>query len=280
VRIHAIFILCVGCLVRPALTACAGDDKPPADSKPSGLEQSVTKIQKTFGVRVHYSYDPVSFFPEKWRRMPVSAEAWQIEYEEAARTIPIIESFLRKYSRDFLLLNLKDVYLVKRMKFIGRPCSGTYSNVGIYIANEGEDKGYSRTFLEGTMHSEFSSILFANYDFPIQQWTGANEKDWKYKGYGKDFDILDHGDLFEHDDDLLEKGFLSRYAQASIEEDFNTYVECFVERPHWLQSVAFQRKRISQKLRICRDFYKEIDSGVPVAQWDATERGTQKGRTQ
>jgi hypothetical protein len=228
----------------------------------SELDQPVARIERIFGVRVHYAYNRNSFFPKDWRTTPVSARGWQIRREDAARTIPVVESFLNKYSKPFLRSNLKDIYLLSRMRIYGQEFGGTYSDDAIYVVNDGEAQGFSESYLEATMHAEFSSILFCKYDFPVNQWSEVNDKDWEYKGYGNNFDVLKRDDLLDRSHELLGKGFLCRYAQASPEEDFNSYLVSFIYEPRWLRSVAANHKRIDKKLRICRDFYKKIGSGL------------------
>ena len=74
------------------------------------------------------------------------------------------------------------------------------------------------------MHSEFSTILYRRYPFPAKEWTAINGNEWAYLGYGDNHDLMSREDLFERREDLLRKGFLNLYAQASMEEDFNMYV--------------------------------------------------------
>jgi hypothetical protein len=240
------------------------DGTPYLDSKPEGLEQAILRIKRTFSVRVHWRYDPDTFFSAAWRSKPVSAGGSQTEPDEAEWMVYIIERFLSKYSKDFIHKNLRSIYLVKEMRFYGHRYAGTYSPDSIYIACTGLTDGSSRSYLEATLHCEFSSILLRNHGFPAAEWSEVNERGWKYSGYGKDYDILGRADLHERTAELLAKGFLKKYAQASPEEDFNSYVRLFIENPRLLYSLASRHGRIAQKLRVCREFYRRIDSGFSI----------------
>ncbi len=105
--------------------------------------------------------------------------------------------------------------------FFGRGYAGTNDDNSIYIADEGEKKGFTVVFLEATMHSEYFNILIDKCNFPLEKWRKINGADWKYLGYGRDFDILDRSDLHAHSHKLLSIGFLDKYVQASEYEDIN-----------------------------------------------------------
>lgn len=228
--------LTFGCAVAFSAVPLAGveDDRAFLDLKATELEESVARIEREFGVRIYYLYDAETFFPY-WRSSPYSARGEPIDVEGALRMLPIIKSFLGKYSKRFIAQNLSRIYLLKRMSFYGREFAGTYLANGIYVANPGWDTG----FVEATLHSEFSSILYNNYEFPVRRWCQVNGENWRYKGYGKDYDCLDDPDLCVRKEELLAEGFLCKYGYISIEEDFNTYIDCLINHPFWL---LLQRK--------------------------------------
>ena len=193
-----------GCilLLTSAVTFQAASRQTQQEASVEQLAQSIARIKKTFGVQVHYLYDRNTYFADDWREAPVKAEGKQIDLGEALRTLPIVEAFLAGYPKAVLAENLRDVFLVLSMSFYGQEFGGTSSADGVYITNDGENEGYTRQYLESTMHDEFSSILFRNYDFPQAEWGQVNERGWKYVGYGKDFDVLCRTDLFDSSEAL------------------------------------------------------------------------------
>jgi hypothetical protein len=228
-------------------------DKPPEQLARERCEA----IQQRFGVRVHFEYDREKFFPEEWRKEPISARATQVDVGETLRVYPIIETFLSRYSRETLDKYLKDIYLVKRMYFYEKSYGGTNSSDAVYMTVDNAAEGYTDTWLLGSFHHEFSSIFFRDAGFPADEWTKVNDPSWKYIGSGED--IVTEQGLQEHSEERFEKGFLIRYSEASMEEDFNNFVEyLFIDRPMVL-SAAAKHPRIWKKLQIVIRFYGKVD---------------------
>jgi hypothetical protein len=245
--------------------ARADDGQKRTDSRIASLENSVTRIMEVFKVRVHYSYDRDAYFPAYWRSAPTSAEGRQIELDEAARTIPVIEAFLAKYSTHVIAANLRDIFLLKRLSAYGQPFGGSAGRSSVYITNDGESSGATARSLEGTMHSEFSSILYRRYPFPAKEWSAINGSDWVYLGYGDNHDLMSRDDLFERREDLLRKGFLNVYAQASMEEDFNMYVYELCAYPSETLRAAAEHNKIWQKIQLVIRYYNSIDPAFRFA---------------
>jgi hypothetical protein len=220
-------------------------------------DDEISRIWKEFGVRVHVTYDRDSYFPTRWKRAPVSAQGIQIEPDGAMQLKRLIPGFLSMYPRALIANNLRAIYLLKSMNFYGREYAGAYCRGGIYITSRGEDHGWEDLFRSAMMHSEFSSILYRNYGFPTGEWSKINESDWRYFGSGKDFP--DRPDLYDETEDLLRKGFICAYGQASVEEDVNMYIFAAIHRWLSLNSAAARHKRVKQKLEVLTRFYERIN---------------------
>ena len=108
------------------------------------------------------------------------------------------------------------------------------------------------------MHSEFSSILFHNYNFPKAKWAALNPKSFKYVGRGPD--MLEEKNLYGQNDLLLRQGFLVKYSQASMEEDFNMIVRWLFIKPKELEIVANKYPIIKAKRDLVIKFYESIDA--------------------
>ncbi len=223
-------------------------------------DDEIARIWKEFGVRVHVTYDRESYFPTRWKRAPISVQGIQIEPEGAMQLRRVIPGFLAMYPRVLFANNLRNIYLLKSLSLYGLKYGGTYSRGSIYIASRGEDHGRNDLFLSATMHSEFSSILYRNYDFPTREWSKINESGWRYVGSGKD--LLGRPNLLHETEDLLRSGFICAYGQASIEEDVNMYVFSVIHRWRSLNSAAARYKRVKQKLEILTQFYERVNQQV------------------
>jgi hypothetical protein len=223
---------------------------------PGGDSPDLARISKTFGVRVHVAYNRENYFPAEWRSPPASAKGSQIKPAEAQRITRLIPGFLSMYPPALITENLRHVFLLESMSFYGLEYGGTNSRDAIYIASLGRTRPHHDVSVAALMHSELSSILYRNYDFPSGEWRQANEDTWVYIGEGKD--LLGRSDLFEQSDDLFRKGFIFVYGQASLEEDVNTYVLAVIHQWSRLRSAAASYARVRRKLAVLIRFYEGI----------------------
>ena len=226
------------------------------------LDYRINAIRKTYGVNVHFEYDPHTFFPEQWLRQPVSAKGAPILPKELATVLPIIEDFLSKYPKYILQKNLSDIYLLGELEFYGKSYGATNSKSALYIKSQGESKGFDKSFLLGIMHSEFSSILLRNYKnrFPEKDWQATNVPGWKYLGNGTK--MLRQHELYGQSEQLLSRGFLVKYALSSLENDFNMFTEWIFTKPNRLRKLASEFHRINEKYQLTIKFYNSIDPSI------------------
>ena len=101
-------------------------------------------------------------------------------------------------------------------------------------------------FLIGRLHSEFSSILYRKHRFPQDQWQRINVAGFSYPRSSLEF--LDQGGLYGQDNGLLNQGFVVKYAQSSLENDFNMITDWLFTRPTQLRSLGIQDARMSRQL--------------------------------
>ncbi len=226
------------------------------------IDAEVEELHARYGVRVHYIYDAEVFYPAQWRMPPIDAGGSQMPFNEVARLLEITRKFLARYPAAVLEKNLSDVFFVKGLEFYGKAFGGSYINTGLYIDNQGEDKGYTEEFLHSIMHSEFSSILFRNYrkEFPEKQWKAMNPQDFAYGGTG--VEMLGEPDIFSQTEELLEWGFLVKYCMSSMENDMNMYAFYAFTQADQLQKTALEYERIGAKYGLFLDFYDAIDPEI------------------
>jgi hypothetical protein len=176
--------------------------------------------------------------------------------------LPVVERFLSRYPKDVVKTNLSDIYLVAKLEFDGKSYGGTYSSSAIYIRIKGEFFRYSDASVQAAMHEEFSSILFRNYRFPKEAWEAINRPGWKYEGTG--FEMLGREDVYDQTEELFRDGFLAKYSQSSLENDFNMFVGWAFTKPDHLRKVVSKYERIKGKYQLVIQFYKSIDSRIDV----------------
>jgi hypothetical protein len=184
--------------------------------------------------------------------------------EEITRVLGAMEKFLSAYPKEVLKKNLTDIYLISGMKFYGKGFGAAYGNSAIYVNSEGESKGYTEQFLLSQMHSELSSIFLMNYagEFSQEAWKSVNVAGWEYNGTG--VEMLGQNDIFAQTDELLNRGFLVKYSQSSIENDVNMFAFWAFTKPEQLRELTSKYDRIDKKYRLVVQFYKKIDPGIAI----------------
>ena len=201
-------------------------------------------------------------FPADWRNDEVRAKATPIAQSEVPRSLRLTKQAISKYPANLLKSNLKAVYLVRTLNFFGSEYGGTNSLDAVYLCNDGYLKGFTNRYLEQSFHHEFSSILLRNYahKFPESKWRAANLTGTKYLGDG--LAAVQQGkSSIVYSISAFRKGFLTEYAQASVEEDFNTVAEGLFlgDRQYW-QAVD-QYPALKRKCHVAIAFYKSLNSG-------------------
>ena len=229
----------------------------PPPTRADSISDGVTRIQKRHQVRVHYDYGSEDFFPEKWRKAPISATGSQLDQAEVRRLIPFIEHFLERYPKSVIKKHLKHIYLLSSLRCYGKRYGGTSSNDAIYITSRGARNGFSREFVLGRMYSEFSSILFRSTAFPEREWKALNPLDFKYVGSGQK--MLGQANLYSQSEELLQQGFINRYAQSDVENDFNMMTDWLFTRPRRLRELGQLHPRIKAKTELTIKFYRSLD---------------------
>lgn len=221
------------------------------------IKQQSAEIKNSYGVDINYRYSPESFFP----RHP-SANGSQAWIKTIHSTLPIVGTFLSKYPRQIIRKNLSAIFFLGTLEINGKSYGGTYIGSAIYIPIGGLFYRNSDSSLLGLMHAEFSSILFHKYPFPKQEWDAVNKPGWRYIGSGSD--MLGTTAQYEQTDDLRQNGFLEGYSQASIEEDFNIFVEWVFTKPDRLARLVSRYERIKRKYDLVIRFYDAIDPKIDI----------------
>ena len=244
--------------------AAFGFQKPEVISKTASrtlqeeARHAVLDLRRIHKVKVVYALKKFAF-PDSWRKAPINAGAHPMELSEVIRVCPMVCDFLSAYPETLLQRRLDTIYLVGSMEFYGKRYGGTNSRNALYICSTGVRNGYSREYVLGAMHHEFSSILLRSYrdQFPEKLWRAANPKGWKYQ-HRSGTDALGDPDLWKSDNALNKKGFLVGYSQSTLEEDFNMYATWGSVRLNKMREVALKHPRIKKKYRLIRAFYERI----------------------
>lgn len=200
-------------------------------------------------------------FPCKWRKKKTNPRIQSIHPDEIERTNEALTKALDKYPEHILHKYLQQVFVFRSMAFFGLEYGGTYHKKKVYITNNGVEKGYSNEYIEGTLHHEFSSILLKHNRkyFNKKAWHAANPADFEY-GDGGLAALQTASASLKLDTSLFEKGFLNQYSMASVEEDFNCYMEYLFLSDDGFWAAWQHYEPIRKKTDVIISFLQQLDS--------------------
>lgn len=118
---------------------------------------------------------------------------------------------------------IHEVYLVDRLFIDGVPVGGTYYGHRVFCSLRApDDRFVHASWLQSVAHAEISSVYFHKHAscLPSDRWQALNLKGFRYHGSGLEVARIG-GPATMYDSALWAEGFLTDYAKASLEEDFN-----------------------------------------------------------
>lgn len=207
-------------------------------------------------------------FPKEWIGPPYSASARPLGSNSLAFSHRSSDEFLKgvaeqavvrglqKYPLDLLRRHLTRVVVVGTLEFSGIHAAGTNSSDTVYLACADADEA----FIEETLHHEFSSILLRSNStqFGEARWRALNPRDFQYGDSGVQA-IARGRDSLEYDAESNRLGFLHQYAQATLEDDFNSIVEkLFMNEPEFW-AIVEKYPAIAAKADLAIEFFQGLD---------------------
>ena len=201
-----------------------------------------------------------NMFPRHWYSKKINAEVEPLVREERQRVINILARAFLKYPEELLKVNLDRVYILKKMNFYGVPYGGTNSKNTIYLADDETNSGFTDSYIEGVFHHELSSILLRSHPgiFNMSAWQAINSPSFVYGNGGVEA-ILNGESSMRFDPELFERGFLTRYSQASPEEDINVFAQNLFTGGISFWNIVDENIRIRKKANMLIRFYQSID---------------------
>lgn len=209
-------------------------------------------------------------FPVNWRGGKVNATAVALAEPEAARFRMIAKQALAKYPPGLTGRTLKAVYGLARLEYSGVQTGGTRSADAIYALCKANVRDADT---ERILHAEYSSLLYLKFadSFDTAAWNKANPEDFQYLGSGVAAVRAGKASI-QLKPQLYERGFLSEYAQASVEEDFNAHAGRLMmgDSAYW-QAVE-KHPRLKAKAELAMSFYAKVDAGFKEAAFATLRR--------
>lgn len=230
--------------------------------EPSGEPAQATKIVTDQAT--------AEIFPASWRGGKVNATAVLLAEPEAARFRTLARRALDKYPPGLTARTLKAVYGLARLEYSGVQTGGTRSGDAIYGVCK---PNVSEADTERILHAEYSSLLYLRFasSFDTAAWHKANPEGFQYLGSGVAAVRAGKAST-QLKPALYEQGFLSEYAQAGVEEDFNTHAgRLMMGDPAYWQAVE-KHPRLKAKAELAMRFYGKVDAGFQEAAFATLRR--------
>lgn len=199
-------------------------------------------------------------FPSSWVGGDVKARAESLDTEQTGRASRLVKDAIGAYPRSVITNNLKKVYVMKSIEFYGLQYGGTNSLDRVYLTAKPAEEGYTDSYIVGSFHHEFSSILLRKYssDFDEKAWIDSNAPGFKY-GNGGTAALKTGEASTKYDEGLAETGLLTQYSKASVEEDFNMMVEGLFSGDPEFWRLVDKYPRVAKKMRFAVSFYNKLD---------------------
>ncbi|MBS1715951.1 MAG: hypothetical protein JST30_16610 [Armatimonadetes bacterium] len=199
-------------------------------------------------------------FPREWTNHEIAAKAESLEAKEAERSLALVRQAMDAYPTGLLRREVRKVYVLKSLKFYGLDYGGTNSSDAVYLTNQGPELGYTDSYVRGSFHHEFSSILLRNHPTFLDQvsWKASVPNDFQYGSGGTEALRAGKASISE-DPALAKRGFLTQYSTASQEEDFNMLAEGLFsgERRFW--NLVDEHALLKAKVQVVVSFYAKLD---------------------
>ena len=200
------------------------------------------------------------------------------------RTIELIIAQLARYPDQMLRDNVSTVIVLGSLEAAnGARGGGTYSVAArcLYIVGVIDDTALSERAVAGAVHHELSSLILMNHRdrFPEEQWLRQNPPDFRYDygpGGGGSAAVAAGKDGRQPTIELLQQGFLNRYSQTTMEDDYNQIIEVLMLSPETFEQARRPYPRLFNKMQLAMQFYKdcypEFVPPIPLSEQPRPER--------
>lgn len=225
-----------------------------------------SEIKATWGIDVRYDGDPSGFIVYG-DRIP---DVWSLGRIDAPDVVPglkAVREALSVYPKTFLAQDanyIHPIFLVRSISIKGLEVGGLIFGTSIYIPTREMQLPYSVTFAEDTFHHEFSLLALYEGQSPKQAWAAVNPPGFVY-ATEKDPDVArefgHRADSRDTTDEVHEAGFMVKYAESALEEDWQTYAEQAFGHPAALIDMIGKFPRVKAKAKIFIAHYEALDPG-------------------
>jgi hypothetical protein len=234
-------------------------------SEQSRAAALAASIKARWNIEARYAGDTNGFtvvgtdIPSSWKLEPVAGE-------DVVPGLKAIESALQAYPESYVRSASRQApvfFLVRSIKIGDLGFGGMFSASAMYIPVADMGDRYDVTFAQDTVHHEFALTGLYGGTSPQDSWRAANEPGYVYPAEGGNKPVIDAAehapDADAATDQVHAAGFVVKYAESSLVEDWQTYAEQVFGHPADLVELVKRFPRIKAKARIFIDHYETLD---------------------
>ncbi|MCP4114701.1 MAG: hypothetical protein GY737_04725 [Desulfobacteraceae bacterium] len=233
----------------------------------TNFKDEIKEIENSYDIKINYHVNN-NFVLPPWNKPPFNGKATQISDFELCRFVRLLPGLLARYPASVISENINGIALCEALEFYEVEYGGTSLAKTLYLTSKGRRMGFTDMYLRELFHHEMSSLLMSQFPFDYRKWSESNPADFQYKKT-----TAERLNAIKHDRDGAgeargyREGFLSRYSQSSLENDFNVYAENIFVYPGKMENLIAQYPNIKAKYLLVKEFYLSIHPGfLPVFQ--------------
>lgn len=222
----------------------------PAESIADKMQRLVSK----YDIEIKAG-DPAYFFPQDYTKKDAGLagiELFPTTLSQASEAVEGIEKALEAYPDEFVSKYIDAIYIAGKIKIEGAEAGGTYGPAWIIISNipawNGSGANKDNAFY--AVHHELSSFIFSRHPETRIMWHSMMPIAWKPASSDYEALTTDSSKPASYN-----RGFLSRYAETSVGNDFNVYAEHIFGDPDKLRGLASEYEIIAQKVGVFINVY-------------------------
>ncbi|WP_321418733.1 hypothetical protein [uncultured Desulfobacter sp.] len=224
------------------------------------VQALIEEVKKKHNIAISVGPLPANIYDKT-----LSGKAPEPKHAHAA--LVELDRALGEYPEDLLVRVLDRVLIVGNLTISGFRVGGTYQftngKTSIIIATDYDFSTENKTFVRRAFHHELSSILITRFPFQKEQWQSLWPDDIRLPTAHNE--ILQYSQQYaspQEIETLYEKGFVSDYGLAGVENDINTYAELLMDAPARMAVLANRSPTIRKKLHILLLFYSELHPAI------------------
>ncbi|TAA48556.1 hypothetical protein [Corallincola spongiicola] len=225
-----------------------------------GCQPSLSNSEKVTHLSDKYSIEikagnPALFYTQGYSpkdALLTDIELTRTSLSQASEVIEGMSQALGIYPDKFVNKYIDAIFIAGDIKIEGAEAGGTYGPKWIILSNtpEWNGTGANHENARYAVHHELSSFVLARHPESRIIWHSMMPESWA--SATSDYKALTTSSSQPVN---YQQGFLSKYAESSVGNDFNVYAEHAFGDPNNLKALASEHAIIAQKLAILISVY-------------------------